>query len=237
MATDKQIEANRLNALKSTGPRTPEGKTAVCRNAFKHGIFAEAPIIIGEDHTACEALRDDYLDRFHPAGPDEEALVANLINHSWLLARFRRIESRTWDMRLENPISNHPLVSAHIFGFKELEFLQRRTNSTNRQFHRDMELLLKLQAARKLVRGAPGKLSHQAIGAAPTTPDPVLQSNSAEPTGVPASTGALASPLSEIGFVPSHRQEPRNGPALHLPAPACWPPAATVGPNQLGDVA
>jgi len=79
MATDKQIEANRLNALQSTGPSTPEGKTVAARNAFKHGIFAEAPIIIGEDRTAFEALRDDYLDRFQPAGPDEEALVANLI--------------------------------------------------------------------------------------------------------------------------------------------------------------
>ena len=31
MATDKQIEANRLNALKSTGHRTPEGKSAAAR--------------------------------------------------------------------------------------------------------------------------------------------------------------------------------------------------------------
>src|SRR5436190_18665316 len=71
MATDKQIEANRLNALKSTGPRTPEGKSITCLNAFKHGIFAEAHTLIGEDNTAFEALRDDYLDRFHPSGPEE----------------------------------------------------------------------------------------------------------------------------------------------------------------------
>jgi hypothetical protein len=228
MATNKQIEANRLNALKSTGPRTPEGKIAACRNAFNHGVFAEAPIIIGEDHTAFEALRDDYLDRFHPVGPDEEALVANLINHSWLLARFRRIESRTWDMRLENPISNHPLVTAHIVGFKELEFLQRRINSTNRQFHRDIELLLKLQAARKLGHDAPGKLGHQAIdhviGAAPTA-EPVPQPKAAEP--VPP----------EIGFVPSTREEPRNDPAFHLPASASLSPAAAFAPTQLSDAA
>jgi len=228
MATDKQIEANRLNALKSTGPCTPEGKTAARLNAFKHGIFAEAHTIVGEDQPAFEALRDDYLDRFHPAGPAEETLVANLIHHSWLLARFRRIESRTWDMRLENPISNYPLVTAHIYGLKELEFLQRRINSTNRQFHRDMELLLKLQAARKLDRDAPGKLRDQAvddaIGVAPTT-EPVPQPESAEPL------------RPEIGFVPSTLEEPRNHPAFHLPASASLSPAAGFAPTQLSDVA
>src|ERR1051325_11172937 len=71
MASIKQIEANRLNALKSTGPRTSEGKSTSRLNAFKHGIFAEARTLIGEDKTAFEALRDDYLDRFHPSGPAE----------------------------------------------------------------------------------------------------------------------------------------------------------------------
>jgi hypothetical protein len=39
----KQYEANRKNAKKSTGPRTPEGKAASSKNALKHGIFAKDP--------------------------------------------------------------------------------------------------------------------------------------------------------------------------------------------------
>jgi hypothetical protein len=35
MATLKQIEANRRNALKSTGPRTPEGRAAIRLNAVR----------------------------------------------------------------------------------------------------------------------------------------------------------------------------------------------------------
>jgi len=201
MATDKQIEANRLNALKSTGPRTPEGKSITRLNAFKHGIFAEAHTLIGEDNTAFEALRDDYLDRFHPSGPEEETLVANLINHSWFLARFRKLEAITWNMRLEDPISRYPLVTAHTLALKELEFLQRRINSTNRQFHRDLEVLTKLQAARKLGHDAPGKLDCDAASAAPD-PEPIPQ---------PTSSEALPS---EIGFVPPNLEEPRNNPAF-----------------------
>jgi hypothetical protein len=38
MATQKQIEANRRNARKSTGPRSASGKKRASRNALKHGL-------------------------------------------------------------------------------------------------------------------------------------------------------------------------------------------------------
>jgi len=39
--SSRRVEANRRNALKSTGPRTPFGKKMVARNAVKHGFFPE----------------------------------------------------------------------------------------------------------------------------------------------------------------------------------------------------
>src|SRR2546430_8130863 len=42
MATIKQIEANRRNALQSTGSKTPEGKAAVRLNALRHGLPARS---------------------------------------------------------------------------------------------------------------------------------------------------------------------------------------------------
>ena len=39
MTSPKKAEANRRNALNSTGPRTPEGKAAVRLNALKHGLL------------------------------------------------------------------------------------------------------------------------------------------------------------------------------------------------------
>ncbi len=45
MATEKQFEANRQNAQKSTGPKTPEGRAAVRLNGVKHGLTAETMVV------------------------------------------------------------------------------------------------------------------------------------------------------------------------------------------------
>lgn len=39
----RKVQANRQNALKSTGPRTPQGKAYSRRNAYKDGLFAMGP--------------------------------------------------------------------------------------------------------------------------------------------------------------------------------------------------
>ena len=44
MTSLKQIEANRRNALKSTGPRSENGKQRSRRNAVRHGLTAETTI-------------------------------------------------------------------------------------------------------------------------------------------------------------------------------------------------
>ena len=48
MPSERQLAANRLNAQKSTGPRTLEGKARASQNAFKTGVHAESQIIRGE---------------------------------------------------------------------------------------------------------------------------------------------------------------------------------------------
>ena len=61
MASDAQIVANRLNAQKSTGPRTAEGKAVVSQNAVKHGLLARQAVIVGEDPGEFEFYREQML--------------------------------------------------------------------------------------------------------------------------------------------------------------------------------
>lgn len=68
--SEKKIAANRKNALKSTGPKTPVGKNVSSRNAVKHGILVITPILPGlESQEAWEGHRDCILESL----PDNDA--------------------------------------------------------------------------------------------------------------------------------------------------------------------
>ena len=56
MATQRQIEANRRNAQKCTGPRTPEGKARSSRNALKTGIDAKSAVLPSESAAKLDEL-------------------------------------------------------------------------------------------------------------------------------------------------------------------------------------
>src|SRR5882762_8424841 len=98
MSTINQTEANRLNAQKSTGPRTPEGKSVTRLNALKHspqasdGLFATDPVIPGEDPALFDALRDGLYRDFQPSNTDEHILVAAMARDAWLLERCANAE-------------------------------------------------------------------------------------------------------------------------------------------------
>ena len=66
MATFRQINANRHNAQKSTGPLTEEGKDASRRNALKHGL-TETELLREADRLAVDKRlvqwrANDWLD-------------------------------------------------------------------------------------------------------------------------------------------------------------------------------
>src|ERR1017187_381671 len=76
--TEAQINANRENAKKSTGPRTAERKSASSRNRLLHGLRANKHILLDEDPEEFLFLLDDHLDRFQPVGASEENLVLRI---------------------------------------------------------------------------------------------------------------------------------------------------------------
>ena len=75
MASEKQVEANRRNAAKSTGPKTAAGKQISRMNALKHGLDAERVVIPGEDPEEFEGLFRALEEHYQPVGSIEGLLV------------------------------------------------------------------------------------------------------------------------------------------------------------------
>jgi len=90
MATREQIEANRKNAQKSTGPRDT-GRTRF--NGLKHGLRAEQHVLPGEDPAAFRAEVDAWFDDWRPGSHTRAVLTARAALASWRLQRAAASES------------------------------------------------------------------------------------------------------------------------------------------------
>ena len=191
MATLKQIESNRLNAQKSTGPRSIEGKAAVRFNALKTGIDAQSQVIPGEDPAALAALTAEYHDRYQPATPEVRALVDTLITAEWLQRRFRTLEAQLVQVDMHGifrEIKGLQVAQAYDRGGATYDRLQRRINAVERTFHRALATLQKIE-------------SHAPQPALPAL-DPRPMASGPDPEPPP---NQLLS--SGIGFVPSDMPE------------------------------
>jgi len=92
MATERQIEANRQNALSSTGPRSDAGKARSATNAIMHGFTARRALLPGEDAEMLDTLNRLMVDKFGPHGPYEADLVATAASLIWRLRRVPVLE-------------------------------------------------------------------------------------------------------------------------------------------------
>jgi hypothetical protein len=93
MATIKQVEANRRNALKSTGPRTPEGKAAARMNSLRHGLRARTVVLPGENRDEFQQLCDDLEAEWQPKSKSERFYVEQMAVSQWKLTRMEVDES------------------------------------------------------------------------------------------------------------------------------------------------
>ena len=147
MSTQAQILANRRNAQKSTGPKTKTGKTAVSKNAIKHGLLAAADTIAAENPADFQLHRQNLLEELDPASPLESALADRLISLSWRLKRATAIQNQTID-ELSAPKPPSPL--------------ERLTRSIIRQSSDTLKLVSE-EACPELVEGGPLHLGRMAV--------------------------------------------------------------------------
>src|ERR1019366_1424707 len=107
MATDKQTAASRINAQKSTGPRSAAGKTQSAQNARKHGFcssnFAVAHL---EDLDEIVNLRHDLLDFYHPANSQELWAVERIALCQMSLIRASRLEAGLFTTCLDQALGS-----------------------------------------------------------------------------------------------------------------------------------
>jgi hypothetical protein len=149
MSTQRQIHANRLNAQKSTGPRTPEGKAVSSQNALQSGLDAEAQFVFGEDRDDFRALQLEYAGRFQPLTPDERFQVNTLIRSEWLLRRLFRVEAHLWEFHTLRASRSEGVPLGESFATASAVFmrLQRRVTLTERSYKDASVELQRLQTA------------------------------------------------------------------------------------------
>jgi hypothetical protein len=97
MTSQRQIEANRRNALSSTGPRTREGKAVVALNAIQHGLLSRQTVIQAESDAELIEFGKRLRGQLVPLGELELLLVDRVISTAWRLRRAIALETKLFD--------------------------------------------------------------------------------------------------------------------------------------------
>ena len=188
MATPAQINANRANAQKSTGPRSAEGKSTSRFNALKHGIDAASIVIPGEDPAEYEALAAHYLDEYRPKSASEHFHVDTMLRADWQKRRLQAVEAQLYCTIIAES-SDASLIAALLSDSPAAKLLTRvqrqiaafertwyRANAELRRAREQAEPAVDLTFENYLdflsVKPAPGQLASLRESANRALPDP-----------------------------------------------------------------
>jgi hypothetical protein len=102
MTSYRQIEANRRNGRKSTGPKTEEGKQRSRRNAVRHGLTAETVISALEDADDYRAFEAAIIADYDAQSAVERELVLRLASLLWRLRRATTMETGLFETQADH---------------------------------------------------------------------------------------------------------------------------------------
>jgi hypothetical protein len=162
MASPAQITANRANALLSTGPATPETKSAVRHNAIKYGIHAKSLVIPGEDPEEFEAFKKFQQDACNPQDTAEQQCVDQLVMNLWRLNRLQNAEAQIWDAAMENGATLGNVLETKSTLLDRVGRMIHRLETSIRQITKELDRLqaLRVKLDTKLAAAAyPAKQS------------------------------------------------------------------------------
>ena len=150
MSTRRQIEANRRNAQKSTGPTSITGKATSSMNALKTGIHAKSLVLPSEKLADLQQLIDEYYHRHQPASPEARVLLDDLIRCEWTLRRLGVAETQLFEYAHQEAYTvedDFPLGQSCMDKHKQFGQLQWRIDSTRRALYRALHTLQQLESA------------------------------------------------------------------------------------------
>ena len=142
MATEKQLAANRANALHSTGPKTDAGKSASSQNAAQHSLAAKGPIILPGQQPAYDDLAFNLRDSLVPSGALQELIFKRALESAWKLERCRLAEQDLYATSVSPDLD--PMVDPDIQA--RYANIQRYAREAENSLYKAMRELGKLQS-------------------------------------------------------------------------------------------
>jgi hypothetical protein len=170
MISDKQLDANRRNALLSTGPTSEAGRNRSRMNALRHGLTGQVTTMTDEDRAAHDQFSNALIKDLAPEGAMEVQFAQRVATDSWRLNRISAIEDNLFALgQLQNggqadgsplwgpqrcpdvPQIDAALTTAHVFTqeSKQLQLLTLYEQRINRSLQKNLAILKSLQATRK----------------------------------------------------------------------------------------
>ena len=153
MISDKQLEANRRNARRSTGPKTAEGKDRSSRNNLRHGLTGQITVLPSEDREAHDLFCNRLIEHLNPENPMEEQLANSIAEDSWRLNRVTAIETNIFALgrdrerrELQCALKDAETFLDQARSFQLLTLYEQRIN---RNLQRNLKQLRELQAERR----------------------------------------------------------------------------------------
>jgi hypothetical protein len=151
MPTPAQLAANRANAQKSTGPRTPGGKAAAAGNALRHGMATERLLVGDERWQDFVAFHDELRSALAPADAVEEQLVERIVLCAWRLRRIAPAEAGATNVEARH-VDSSDQAARDAIGFTraawKFEIIARYEASLERAYRRASLMLERRQARR-----------------------------------------------------------------------------------------
>ncbi len=221
MSTEKQNDANRSNSQRSTGPRTPEGKTKSSLNALKHGLTSTQVLAPSESADEFNAHADSFRGHFAPADPLEEFLVEQLIVAAWRLRRSRIIERFILEQQATDVQADLKKYKVHYTdpadylalayrkecdGNNALDHLSRHQTRIERAFYRALHELDRQRSNRPAPRApqAPPVLQNEPNSPHPDDVSGVPNGRQSEPPAAETPAAEPVSPENSL-LAPPHR--------------------------------